>query len=203
MAARDIMPFTSPHGTPKVQWGKLAAGGCAVDIGEPLRFNAGGELVDTADPVADINNFAGIACTNANTSSTNGTFRQLYGNFSVASGGPAGNPTAGDLVGFWVPDPSVLWITYYFGTSTGVFGGTKAATIIGDVCAVITDGTNWGLNSADDSGANIIARVVDVLDSQYIPIGYSGRTGVYVVFTLSPGQVGSQPITTAPADPGA
>lgn len=183
MAKNDILVWTAEHGGhDKVRYGTLAAAATFV-AGEPVRLNTAGELVECSNNPATGDDFGGIAVTSGDTvgaTDANGSVRQRLGAFTPGTG----FPVAGDLVGYVQPAPDIEFITSNFDSTTGAFGDVPAQTDIGDGVGIQIVSGVWGVAK----GGNQIARIVDVLDINFRPIAYSGKTGARVVFVFTAGQ---------------
>lgn len=140
MAARDLLPYKSMNGAdlPKFQGPINAAE--SFGEGEPLFWNAEGELAETGDDPATV---AGISCTQATDVDTvafaAGTMISVYGvpndqfficrQFATDGAGTAVTPTAANAI--------------------GVTGGLTQAA---------------GIYSVDVGTANTILEIMDVID---------------------------------------
>lgn len=164
--------------------------------GEPVRLNTGGELVEATTAWATGNDFLGIALSSGDTvgaTDGNGTFRQLKGAFTPGTG----LPVSGDLVPVLIPTPETFFITSNWTATTGASTAATAATApaktnVGDGGGFNLDSGNWVLGM----GVAQNARVLQVLDSNYEDIAYSGGTGRHVVFVFTSSQTMAEAVNT-------
>lgn len=189
MAKNDIRVWRSPK-EPLVAHFPVAASStfCA---GEPVRLNTGGELVEATTDWATGNDFLGIAMTSGDTvgaTDANGSVRQLTGAFTPGTG----FPVSGDMVPVIVATPDTWFVTSNFDATTGAFGDTPAKTNVGDGGGLALVSGSWGIAM----GGAQNARVLQVLDSSYNDIAYSGGTGKHVVFVFTSGQNMAEAVNT-------
>ena len=143
MALNDIRPWRSPtSGEERLAFPVIA--NATFLQGEPLRLSAGGALTTNANnPAAIIGISAVTAITNTfrNTSAAAGTMLTVYG----------------------IPDTQ-LFISDNFATDgSGTAAVPTQANAIQELAGLQLTGTTW---SIDTGMANLIVRIVDVLDAQ-------------------------------------
>ena len=149
MSARDIMPYDSVHGghTRTMRFPMIT--GAAFSVGEPVRVDQDGEVVESGSDPADTS-FVGFA--------------------AEGPGGGNINPKTG--VVYAVNDPITVWIPTFgdtFITKNWSSGGSSfddvapLITNIGDECGLSIISNDWGIDIND---SNNLCRVVDILDSQ-------------------------------------
>jgi len=182
MAARDIMPWKSPlGGTTEVRYGEFTANE-VFEIGEPVSLIDAGTWTEPTDDAAQW------------------TLAQMGGN--VAAGIAAWGPGAGNInpatgvayaTGDWFPywpvgEPGQLWITK---NCMAAGGGSLVAPVladIGDEYQIVYGTTapiGWGIEQTVAlTGVDVIAEIVDVLDSKKSPIRVTGNAGIYWVFEI-------------------
>lgn len=182
MAYGDIMPWVSPlGGTYEVRWGIMTASE-TFECGEPVGVAAGAVTEPPDDGtewlLADVSGtglICGIAC-----------FGPGAGNLNPATGVAF---ATGDDIAYWPAGQGNLFITEYFFATGAAAYATPDADNIG-VIYQITSGTdtgveNWGVEeTAGTPGTDVLANVVEVLDSMKRPIRISGQDGAYVVFEI-------------------
>lgn len=164
--------------------------------GEPVRLNTGGELVECTTAWATGNDFLGIALGSGDTvgaTDANGAFVVKKGAFTPGDG----FPNSGDLVPVLVAGPDVWFITSNWTATTGAStattsGSEPAKTNVGDGGGFNLDSGNWVLGM----GVAQNARVLQVLDSNYEDIAFSGGTGRHVVFVFTSGQNMAEAVNT-------
>lgn len=192
MAVFDIMPFISPlGGTYEVRVAGMTASE-VFDTGEPVGIVDAGTLTEPPDDatqwiLADqdtVGNRVGIACfgpaggaqTNDRAAWTNPATKAAY--------------ASGDDIAYWPADQGTLFITSNFFAAAAGSAVAPAITDIGEPYQITygtfgTPDAGWGVEqTAATYGTDVVAVVVDVLDSLKRPIRRSGQTGVYVVFEI-------------------
>lgn len=194
MAKNDIRVWRAPKEL-LVQHFPVAASETFV-AGEPVRLNTGGELVECTTAWATGNDFLGIALASGDTvgaTDANGAFTQKKGAFTPGDG----FPNSGDLVPVVIATPDTWFITSNWTATTGASTASVAATApaktnVGDGGGFNLDSGNWVLGM----GVAQNARVLQVLDSNYEDIAYSGGTGRHVVFVFTSGQNMAEAVNT-------
>ncbi len=159
--------------------------------GEPVRLNTGGELVEATTDPATGNDFLGFSATSGDTvgsTDANGTVRWLKGAFTPGTG----FPVSGDLVPVIVPNGDTWFITSNFDATTAGFGDVPAKTDVGDGAGLQAVAGVWGI--AKGGAQNV--RILQVLDSSYTDIAFSGNTGVHCVFVHTSGQTMAEAVNT-------
>ena len=186
MAKNDIRLWNSPDGGHSlVRFGILNTGGETFVAGEPVRLEGTtGNLEECASNPATGDDFGGIAVASGDTvggTDANGAFRFKIGAFTPGSG----LPVAGDLVPYIVPTPTTQFITANLDTTTGAFGDTFThANSVSKGAGIQLTGGVWGIAL----GGNQIARVIDLLDVNYTPVGLSGLAAKFAVFVFTAAQ---------------
>lgn len=183
MAAYDIMPVYAANGTsPVVRWGSMTASEAFV-VGEPVAIVDAGTLTEPPDDasqwiITDIDGGleAGIACFGPG----DGTLINPKTGIAFATG---------DDIAYWPINEGIVFITDNFFAAGAAAAATPAQTDVGEPYQVTYSTTSgivgWGVEqTAGVYGTDVVATVLDVLDSLYRPIRESGQTGVYVLFTL-------------------
>ena len=174
MAARDIMPWTSPHGGHELIEHFPMNASEAFFQGEPVGVNADGEATESADgPVP----------------------ADLYGIALAGPGASNKNPktgttwATGDRVPILVPTPTQRFITPNFAKASAAFDDTApVASDIGDACALVVIGGVWGVDGAPDANDSV-GRIVDILNVRKESIQDTGETLAttdvfYIVFVI-------------------
>ena len=181
MAARDIMPFKSPHGgTTTVKTGSMTANE-VFEVGEPVMVVDAGTITEPTDDAAqwtvaqmDIGMQCGIACFGPGASNINPRTGVAF--------------ATADEVAFWPANEGTLFITSNVFAAGAGSASAPALTDMGESYQITygtTDPIGWGVEkTAGVSGVDVQALIVDVLDAQLNPISRSGNTGVYVVFEI-------------------
>jgi len=161
MAARDIMPWTSPFGGhPRMQWFRMNAGEVFFE-GEPVSVNQDGELTESlaAGPVDS----------------------DLLG---IAAGGPGAtniNPATGityatgDLIPVFMPDIGNYFITRNWTAGTAFNDVAPAVADIGDQVGLVNIGGLWGIDQGQDQNEGL-CTVIDILDENKNSIQQTGAT---------------------------
>ncbi len=180
MAARDIMPFTSPHGgITEVRWATFTASE-TFEIGEPISSVDAGTFTEapvggTEWIITDLGGTSelGIAAWGPGASNLNPVTGIAY--------------ATGDYIPYWPVGPHQLFITSNFFVAGG---GTEVApdlTDIGEGFQIVegTATTRWGIErTTADAGLDVEAVIVEVLDAKKAPIRVTGQTGTQVVFRI-------------------
>ena len=206
MPSGDIMPFKSPlGGTYEVRWAGMTASSKWLR-GQPVGLDGAGRLTSPADAVTQvlINNFGdgdatdtsatglGISCQSVGVDDGDGT-RSL----TARTGFPLPiNPETGAAYGtnaavaWWPAGQGTLFITKNFHDAATTAAVVPVISDIGQqytlsASVTVAAGLGFGVEQTNATiGTDIIAKVVDVLDSQKSPIRKSGNAGVYVVFEI-------------------
>ncbi|MCP4113854.1 MAG: hypothetical protein GY737_00335 [Desulfobacteraceae bacterium] len=183
MAKFDIMPFKSPlGGTYETRVGGMTASE-TFELGEPVMLVNAGTLTEPIDdgtpwPIAEADSGGeiGIACFgpghNSNTNpKTNAAF------------------ASDDEIAYWPANQGTIFITKNF-YSDATTAASPALTDIGEsyeiTSATVATVENWGVvQAAATEGTDVQAIILDVLDTNKSPIRDTGKTGVYVIFTIN------------------
>lgn len=165
MAAYDIMPFRSPMGGGADTKNAAILGTTAAFlVGEPVRLDANGNLVESTDQASglelgigpgDTSGVDGVAAAGAVAAAT------AFG----SDGTVATAQNEGVKVGYYPFDSGAEFVTRNFATTTdGVTTGVADDTSVGDLCGIVQDGSgNWGIST--DAGVVteqhfVITRVI-------------------------------------------
>lgn len=181
MGARDIMPWTSPHGgTNTVRWGTFTAAE-VFEVGEPVNVVAAGTLTEPPDDATQWiltdgggNVEAGIAAWGPGAGNLNPHTGIAY--------------ATGDVIPYWPINQGTVFITQNFNVAGGATAVAPALTDIGNPFQISfgAAGSNWGIErTAALEGIDYIATIMDVLDAKKAPINRTGEAGVYVIFTIT------------------
>lgn len=187
MAARDIMPWTSPTGGhPEIRHFRMNASETFL-VGEPVSMNADGELTESADDPVD-DDLMGIALAPA-----------YSGALSPRTGAAY---TTGDLIPVVIPNDNTLFITRNFSAAGSAFNDTAPALAdLGDEVGLTLLSGSWGV---DQGTTNNPCRIVDILNANKVSIQQTRETlttsvTYYVVFQIVAHQSASLGNATAPA----
>lgn len=184
MAARDIMPWQSPHGgTTTVRWATFTASE-VFEIGEPINIVAAGTATEPPDDVTQWiltdgggNVEAGIAAWGPGAGNLNTMTGVAY--------------ATGDYIPYWPINEGTVFITKNFYAAGAGSAVAPDLTDIGNNFQIshATFGTpdaGWGIErTAGLEGIDYVATILDVLDAQKSPIRVSGNAGVYVTFLIN------------------
>ena len=181
MAARDIMPWHTPHGSQAVQWGQMTSGE-AFEAGEPIAVVDAGTLseptqnnVEWLVTESDIGFQAGIAAFGPGASNINPRTGVAF--------------TALDDIAYWPVNQGTVFITKNFYTAAAAATVAPTQAEVGEsyqiTYATATSPAGWGIEvTAGDTGLDFQANIIEVLDTNKDPIRLTGGTGVYVLFTI-------------------
>jgi hypothetical protein len=182
MAARDIMPWFGRGGTsPSTRWGQMTASE-VFEIGEPVAIVDAGTLTEPPDDatqfiITDIDGGleAGIAC-----------FGPGAGNINPVTGVAF---ATGDDIAYWPINDGTVFITQNFFAAGAGSDVAPVQTDVGEPYQVAYNTTatiGWGVEqTAGVYGVDVVATILEVLDTNKDPIRITGNAGVYVLFTLN------------------
>ena len=183
MAIRDIMPFSSVlGGTFSARWAPMTAGEL-FETGEPIMIV--GAVGTATEPVGATTSWplteftsgveAGIAC-----------FGPGGGNINPMTGVAF---ATGDDIAYWPINEGNLFITdNFFATGDTTTAAVPAQTDCGYHYKMnqAAAATAWGIEQTVGApGVDVLANVVEVLDTNKTPIRLSGGTGVYLLFHIT------------------
>jgi hypothetical protein len=195
MGFNDIRPYKYGHNRPALESYPLAAAGNFV-VGNPVRLNAAGFLVECADaPVAD--NILGIAQASGD---VDGSILAagIFPNITYPTTGSDRFPNTGDMVPVAIPDSDTLFIVNAdrFSEAGAAFGDVvPTAAHAGQACGIALIGGNFGIELA----GVLIGRVHEVLNANGRSVGSEGGTGVAVIFSINAHQRTATGTTADPA----
>lgn len=168
MAARDIMPYSSHHGSHIVVEHYPLAASQTFEPGEPVNVNASGQAAEAGS------NPAGTALTGIAMAGPGS------GNIDWATGNAM---AAGASIPVVIPTTSTTFATTNFATDGAGTAATPTAANIGDTAGLVLASGNWFV---DVGATNKVAEIVDVLDADGKSLKNSGAgTGQTVVFRIT------------------
>ena len=190
MAARDIMPWNSSTGGTTVVRAAPMTASEAFERGEPVNVVNAGTLTEPPDDATQ------WIITDGEPSGRN--------NVGIAAEGPGtGNINyktgvayaTNDSISYWPSGDGQLFITENFFAAGAASDVVPVQTDVGEPYQITynTTGTiGWGVEqTAGVEGVDVVAVVVDVLDSLNRPIRESGAAGAKVVFEILAPTVGA------------